>query len=110
MLLTEQHCSAQTDSSLLTEKERIILLKQIPQWSYSENSAVIIRSYAFKDYYQTLSFINTIAKIIHTENHHPQISFGYNNCTIHYTTHSAGGVTLFDLICAAYIEESFLHK
>ncbi|NMG17900.1 4a-hydroxytetrahydrobiopterin dehydratase, partial [Aromatoleum bremense] len=35
--------------------------------------------------------------------HHPEMLVGYNACTVSYTTHSRGGLTLNDAICAAQV-------
>lgn len=107
MLLHQQHCKANYSPTILTNEKIDLYLKEIPKWQATSNYKIISRSFDFKDYHQTLSFINGIASIIHNENHHPNISFGYNNCTINYSTHSANGITLFDLICAAKIEQHF---
>lgn len=107
MLLHQQHCKANCSPTILSNEKIDLYLKEIPKWHATSNYKNISRSFNFKDYHQTLSFINGIASIIHTENHHPNISFGYNNCTINYSTHSANGITLFDLICAAKIEQHF---
>ena len=110
MFLYEQHCEAKTTPSLLTEVQLNTFLKEIPQWHISENKKEILCAFKFKDYHQTLSFINAVAEIVHFENHHPDIKFGYNYCAIHFSTHSAGGITMFDLICAAQIEQLLSKK
>ena len=58
-----------------------------------------------KNYKQTLLFINAVAEIANIENHHPEINFGYNYCSIQFSTHSANGITLFDIICAAQTDQ-----
>lgn len=110
MFLYEQHCDANKKPLLLSEEKIKSYLKEIPKWETDLDSKTITQTYKFKDYHQTLHFINTIAEIIHTENHHPNISFGYNICSISYSTHSANGITLFDFICAAKIEQISLQK
>ena len=105
MHLYEQHCSSKTTPQLLTETELNVQLKEIPEWKVSPDKGSISRTYKFKDYHQTLLFINTAVVIINKENHHPDIQFGYNRCSIQFSTHSAGGITIFDLICAAQIEQ-----
>ncbi|MCW8988766.1 MAG: 4a-hydroxytetrahydrobiopterin dehydratase [Gammaproteobacteria bacterium] len=80
-------------------------LKEIPGWDYSKENKKISRQFSFKNYYETLAFINATAWVTHQENHHPYITFGYNACSIYFTTHSAAGVTLYDFICAAKIDQ-----
>ena len=105
MRLQEQHCQPDKKPELLTEEQRKHFLQELSHWDLSDEKQKISRIFKFKDYYQTLAFINAVAWIAHQENHHPDILFGYNSCTIEFTTHSAGGITLFDFICAAHINQ-----
>ena len=81
MFLYEQHCQDNTSPALLSKEQIKIYLKEVPNWTFDSAKTEILRDLKFKDYYQTLLFINSATKIIHTENHHPNISFGYNKCT-----------------------------
>jgi len=38
------------------------------------------------------------------EDHHPDISFGYNACTITWWTHAVDGLSENDFICAAKVD------
>ena len=64
----------------------------------------IVKTYSFIDYYRTMAFVNAIAWIAHQENHHPDLEVGYNKCRVRYSTHSIGGISENDLICAAKVE------
>ena len=77
-------------------------LRHLEGWTYADKS--IKKTFEFKNYYETLSFINAAAWIAHREDHHPDIQFGYKQCTVRYSTHAAGGVTENDFICAAKID------
>ena len=35
------------------------------------------------------------------EDHHPDLTVGYNRCVVRYSTHSVGGLSENDFICAA---------
>ena len=78
------------------------LLALLPGWESDGKS--IVKSFAFADYEATLAFVNAVARIAREQDHHPDIAFGFNRCRIAYTTHSVGGISLNDLICAAKIE------
>ena len=78
------------------------LLALLPGWESDGNA--IAKSFAFPDYEATLAFVNAVARIAQEQDHHPDIAFGYNRCRIAWTTHSLGGVSLNDLICAAKLE------
>lgn len=110
MLLHEQHCNSKKSATLLSAEKTELHLKETPEWTVNSSNSDITRIFKFKDYHHTLLFINSVAEIAHTENHHPNICFGYNYCKITYSTHSAKGITLFDFICAAKIEQLLLQQ
>lgn len=110
MYLYEQHCHTATSPQILTKEQLKKYLTEIPGWNISDNHKSIYRKFTFTDYDQTLKFINAVAIIIKKENHHPEINFGYNHCSISFSTHSAAGITLFDIICAAHIDQLFITK
>lgn len=105
MFLYEQHCDATIAPTLIAYEEIVNFLKQIPLWKHDKDSKNIYREFKFKDYHHTLLFVNAVANIVHNENHHPEINFTYNQCSIQFSTHSANGITLFDLICAARVDQ-----
>ena len=59
------------------------------------------KTYRFKDYYETLAFVNALAYIVHREDHHPDLRVGYNRCVVRYNTHSVNGISENDFISAA---------
>ena len=76
-------------------------LAHLPGWAL--DGAVIRRDWSFKDYYQTLAFVNAVAWIAHHTDHHPDMQVGYNRVSVAYSTHSSGGISEKDLICAAIV-------
>ena len=103
--LHSQHCKTDIQPHLLSEVQINQYLKDIPHWNVSQEKKSISRLFSFKNYHQVLAFINAAAWIAQQENHHPDITFSYNKCTILYATHSADGLTLFDFICASKIDQ-----
>ena len=98
MSLRERHCTH--GAPALEAAELAALLAQLPQWQLDGNR--ILRSYEFRDYHETIEFVNALAWMIHAENHHPDLTVRYRHCVVTYTTHSAGhAVSSNDLICAA---------
>ena len=49
--------------------------------------------------------MNAVAAIAQREDHHPDLSVHYDRCIVTWSTHSAGGVTMNDIICAAQVDE-----
>lgn len=81
------------------------LLKQLhADWSLSEAAKSLHRAYKFRDFFRTMSFVNAVAHIANLEDHHPDLDIGYNYCRITYATHSIGGLSENDFICAAKID------
>ncbi|MFZ6690443.1 4a-hydroxytetrahydrobiopterin dehydratase [Undibacterium sp. SXout20W] len=80
-----------------------------PGWE--QDGPRIVKTYNFKNYYETLSFINAIAYVIHAEDHHPELVVTYNRCVIKFDTHTVndgkGGISVNDFICAAKIDAVF---
>ena len=73
-------------------------------WSLNEPGTEISRSFRFKNYYQTMAFVNAVAWIAHQEDHHPDLEVGYNRCRVRYSTHAIGGLSENDFICAAKLD------
>lgn len=86
----------------LDEASSLALLGKLPGWALQEKK--LEKSFAFKNYYETMAFVNALAWISHREDHHPDLSVGYNKCHVSYWTHAIGGLSENDFICAAKIE------
>jgi 4a-hydroxytetrahydrobiopterin dehydratase len=80
------------------------MLARLHDWSLDEAGKEISRSFAFKNYYETMAFVNALAWIAHREDHHPDLQVGYNRVLVRFSTHSIGGLSENDFICAAKID------
>ena len=101
--LINRHC--QHETSKLDSVSVQALIKQIDDdWTVSEDGQQIQRSFKFKNYYQTIAFVNALAWVANQEDHHPDLEVGYNRCVVHFSTHSAGGLSANDFICAAKVD------
>jgi 4a-hydroxytetrahydrobiopterin dehydratase len=102
--LTQQKCKpCEGGVPPLKPDEVARLLKQLPGWVLE--NGMIVKTYAFKDYYHTMAFVNATAWISHREDHHPDILIGYNQCRVAYMTHAIKGLSENDFICAAKIDK-----
>jgi 4a-hydroxytetrahydrobiopterin dehydratase len=81
------------------------LLKELHGWKV-ENGA-IAKHYAFKNHYEVLAFVNALSWISHREDHHPDLTVGYNTCKVAYMTHAINGLSENDFICAAKVDALF---
>ncbi len=98
-------CVALHIGDAYTEAEVDAQLLELPDWRRSD--AAIERSFAFRDYYETIAFVNALAWMAHREDHHPELTVGYNRCRVRWSTHSTGGVSHNDFICAAKTDAVF---
>jgi 4a-hydroxytetrahydrobiopterin dehydratase len=86
----------------LSAKDVAKRLKALNGWTVDEGR--ISKTYKFDDYYHTITFVNAIAWLANKEDHHPDLEVGYNQCVVHYSTHSVGGLSENDFICAAKVD------
>ena len=77
-------------------------LAQLPGWEHRDGA--IGKTFAFENYAETIAFVNAVAGIAQREDHHPDMSVGYDKCRVAYSTHSVGGISENDFVCAAKIE------
>lgn len=75
-----------------------------PDWKIAEDGKKLKRPLQFKDFYRTMSFVNAVAHIANVEDHHPDLEVGYNYCNVTFSTHSIGGLSQNDFICAAKVD------
>ena len=83
---------------------RTELARLDPAWRFDEATSSLRREFRFKNFYQTMSFVNALAHIANREDHHPDLELGYDYCRIRYTTHAIKGLSANDFICAAKID------
>jgi 4a-hydroxytetrahydrobiopterin dehydratase len=104
--LVHRRCkSCESGVAPLKQEEIGRLLSELNGWECSDG--VIAKRYAFKDHHQTMAFVNAVAWISHREDHHPDMTVGYNQCRIAYVTHAIGGLSENDFICAAKVDALF---
>lgn len=74
------------------------------EWNLDLPGQTLSRDFEFKNFYQTIAFVNSVAWIAHSQDHHPDMSISYKHCQLSYTTHSVDGLSINDFICAARID------
>ncbi|GAC1627923.1 MAG: 4a-hydroxytetrahydrobiopterin dehydratase [Nevskia sp.] len=104
--LTERRClPCEGGVAPLRADQSAELLKSLRrEWQLSQDGKRIAATFEFKNYFRTLAFVNAAAYIAISEDHHPDIAFGYKTCTISYWTHNIDGLSENDFICAAKID------
>ena len=48
-----------------------------------------------------MAFVDALAWMCHVEDHHPDLAVRFDHCVVRFSTHSAGGISVNDFICAA---------
>jgi 4a-hydroxytetrahydrobiopterin dehydratase len=80
------------------------LLAHTPGWRIDDDGRRIRRLLMQPDYPRTIALVNAIAWIAERADHHPELRVGYDRVEVVYTTHSVGGLSENDFICAARID------
>lgn len=104
--LTAKHCKACEGGQPPLDIAQIsAYLAELPGWELQGKA--IGKRFEFKNFYQTIAFVNAAAWIANREDHHPDLEVSYRVCQVRYTTHAVGGLSENDFICAAKIEALF---
>jgi 4a-hydroxytetrahydrobiopterin dehydratase len=85
------------------------LLPQVPGWAVIDGK--LQSSFTFRNYYETIAFVNAMAWVSHQQDHHPDLMVSYKLCAVSYTTHSVGGeLSENDFICAAKVSALYVQR
>jgi 4a-hydroxytetrahydrobiopterin dehydratase len=103
-LRSERCVSLAAGTPALNAAETASLQTQTPEWRLDDAGKSIEREFRFKNYYETIAFVNALAWIANRQDHHPDLEVHYNRCRVRYSTHSVGGLSRNDFICAARID------
>jgi len=99
--LLHRRCTAHPGQAM-NAAEIDVHLREVSGWR-AEGSATIEKTFTFKDFHETMAFVNALAWVCHVEDHHPELVVGYARCVVRFNTHSVGGVSANDFICAAKV-------
>jgi 4a-hydroxytetrahydrobiopterin dehydratase len=96
-------CNAETPPMKPVQIEH--MLKGLTGWKFKDGT--VQKTFKFKNYHETIAFVNATAWISNREDHHPDITVGYNQANVAYMTHAIKGISENDFICAAKIDRLF---
>ena len=85
--------------------QTVEMLSQLKGWIVEDGK--LVKLYPFRNYHETMAFVNALAWVSHREDHHPDLQVGYNKCRVEYSTHAIGGLSENDFICAAKADALF---
>ena len=69
----------------------LMVISESKDWGNSKEK--LEKTFKFKDFNDSINFVNKVAKIAEQQNHHPDITIKYDKVKISITDHEKGGVT-----------------
>lgn len=87
----------------LSAEEAGKLAGQVPDWMLQGNQ--LERDFKFADFNEAIEFVNEVARVASSADHHPDIQVSYNKVHLTLSTHKIGGLSRNDFIVAARIDD-----
>ena len=105
--LATKHCvPCEGEDPPLTNTEEEKFKKEVPDWELLRNGKhKVKRQFKFKNFRESLAFVNKVSEIAESEGHHPDIYIFYNKVNLELFTHAVGGLSENDFIMAAKIDK-----
>jgi 4a-hydroxytetrahydrobiopterin dehydratase len=75
----------------LNRIKKVMNITESKEWTNSNEK--LEKTYSFKDFNESMNFVNDIAKIAENQNHHPDIEIKFNKVKISITDHEKGGIS-----------------
>lgn len=88
--------------TLLSDQDIDRGLAPLARWQ--RDGAHITRMLCFRDFVESVAFVNRVCGIAEAMGHHPDVAISWNQVTLTLFTHSEGGLTEGDLVLAARID------
>jgi 4a-hydroxytetrahydrobiopterin dehydratase len=79
------------------------LRRQVPEWDVVEEHH-LRRRFRFKNFRESLRFVNEVGELAEEQGHHPDVGFGWGYAEITVWTHKIDGLTESDFIFAAKVD------
>jgi 4a-hydroxytetrahydrobiopterin dehydratase len=91
--------------ALLKARQLAARMRTVPGWA--RRTRAIRRTYEFKGFEGSMTFVNRVAAKAERADHHPDIDIRWNKVTLTLSTHSAGGITEKDFSLARQCDRVF---
>lgn len=82
----------------LTQEQVEARIAELPLWALNGES--LQRTFNFDDFIAAIAFVNKVADLAESTQHHPDIMIRYSKVTLTLTTHDANGLTERDFSMA----------
>ena len=104
MKLSDRHAKDinKKNPPLSKKKKDEYYLELNKDWELDDKK--IKREFTFESFMKGVEFVNQVAKIADSENHHPDIYLYYKKVVVELSTHAVGGLSENDFILAAKID------
>ena len=108
--LLEKKCTAcELGAPLVPDKDQIELLKDLEGWQLEKSDiSKLVKIFKFSNYLKTLNFVNLIADLAESEDHHPKITFEWGTVCLEWWSHKIEGLHMNDFICAAKSDKIYI--
>jgi len=80
------------------------LLQQLEGWQVVDEHH-LQKLYRFKDFRESLEFVNRVGKLAEQQGHHPDLCFGWGKAEVTIWTHKIDGLSESDFVLAAKIDK-----
>lgn len=103
--LTEKKCTVcEVGGVALIEPDISILMKELGGGWEVHDTKMIVKTFSFLDFKQTMAFVNKVADLAEEEGHHPDMHVSWGRAVIELSTHAVKGLSENDFILAAKID------
>ena len=86
----------------MTTEEAADLAAKTEGWKVEND--VLKKRFEFKNFAESLAFVNRVGEIAESADHHPDITFGWGYAELQTTTHDRGGITDVDFALVEKID------
>ena len=80
---------------VLSQQQIDAALADLDGWALADGA--LTRTFRFADFVHAVDFVEHLADVAESLQHHPDIDIRYNKVTLRLATHSAGGITARDV-------------
>lgn len=95
----------------MPEVEEDRFLEDVMNWEIDREGAhKIKKKFSFKNFEESMEFVNEVAEIAEKEGHHPDIYISWNTVKFLLYTHAIDGLSENDFIMASKIDELYRSK
>lgn len=89
----------------LADEETTALVEELSSAWHQTDEDTLIGEFQFEDFEAALEFTQAVGELAEELWHHPELYFTWGKARVTLTTHDVGGLSEYDFIMAARIDE-----